>query len=166
MNVSLRAEQWVVGALVLLFGVVVTAGVLFVATIPLWCLAAALGLIAAGGAAGAVRATGNTPGVALLRGRSAHRLPPPPEEPPPPQSGRGHQATLREAAEILGGLLPQGGLDPTFLRMVSWYRELTDELGCRDAFEQVLMTVLVWAAEPAPDREAAGTAEHTRQDAG
>jgi hypothetical protein len=55
-------------------------------------------------------------------------------------------AIIGEARDILEDLLTQRGpSDPTFLRMVRWYRAVCDELDCRDTFEQMLFALLMAA---------------------
>jgi hypothetical protein len=53
-----------------------------------------------------------------------------------------------DAVDTLRALLDaRGPEDTTFRRMVVWYRAVTDELGCREAYEQ-LLTRLLAAASP------------------
>jgi hypothetical protein len=50
---------------------------------------------------------------------------------------------LGEAAEILGTLLLERGPDdPMFRRMIRWYGEVTDELGCRDLYDRLVASML------------------------
>jgi hypothetical protein len=66
---------------------------------------------------------------------------------------------LDDARETLEALRREGAKqDATFLRMVAWYRALTDEMGCRDAFEEMLLALL--ASSP---RRAGGTAPVDRR---
>jgi hypothetical protein len=48
-----------------------------------------------------------------------------------------------DAMDTLEVLLAARGADhPTFRRMVGWYRNVADELGCRDGYEQMLASLL------------------------
>jgi hypothetical protein len=120
--------------------------VLSVAFIPLWVLGGALVLVIVP-LVGTVRHNAARPSAgarssALLRGTM--------------ESGRGPRVLVREARDTLLGLLTEDGrVTPTFERMVAWYREVSDEMDCRDAFEMMLLALDV----PAVPAAAAGTVE-------
>jgi hypothetical protein len=56
------------------------------------------------------------------------------------------QAMPSEVRDNLEVLLAARSADhPTFRRMVGWYRDVADELGCRDGYEQMLASLLIVA---------------------
>ncbi len=60
-------------------------------------------------------------------------------------------AMIAEVSETLLALLSEfGATDPTFQRMVSVYRDVAEQLGCRAEYEDVLRGMLAAVRWPGP----------------
>jgi hypothetical protein len=132
-----RTEQRLIAVSTAVYALVLAGGVLCIGALPLWTVGVAIVLVVAPLAALVVHGAGRPSAAGLRSGTptlvAAH--------------GRGPHFLVREARDTLLGLLDvDGGVTPTFERMVAWYREVTDEMGCRAAFEAMLLAL------PAGDR--------------